>query len=149
MIEPKLQIFIDGIVSYFEQTNDRDVAVGSPYLIEVDDDIATDYTGVIEITGAYTGNCYFSATSGLLRHLILQSGETDTSEDMMLDAVGEIANILTGNARKRLGEEFIISTPEVYIGRNVSQTLTQSRRLYGIPLEWKSQSAILTIHLVH
>lgn len=147
MIEAKIQIFIDGIINYFHETNDREVVVGSPYLIEADDDIATDYTGAIKISGLYAGNCYFSATDDLLRHLILQSGETDTSEVMMVDAVGEIANILTGTARKQLGEDFIISTPEVYIGRNISQTLMQTQRLYGIPLEWKSRSAILTMHL--
>lgn len=149
MIESQLGVFIDGIVNYFYQTNDKEVTVGSPYLVKLDDDIATDYTGAIEISGAYAGNCYFSATTNLLRHLILHSGETDTSEEMMIDTVGEITNILTGNARKELGEEFIISTPEVYVGRNISQTLTKSQRLYGIPLEWKSQSAMLTLHLTH
>ena len=39
----------------------------------------------------------------LLRELLLLQGETDLSESNLLDAVGEIANTLGGNARKIAG----------------------------------------------
>ncbi|MGH1541070.1 MAG: chemotaxis protein CheX [Arenicella sp.] len=146
-LEPKLQIFIDGIIHYFEQTNEKFVKVHSPYLIEEGEEIATDYTGIIDISGAYKGSCYFTATRELLQYLIKQLGETDTSEDMMVDAIGEIANILSGNVRKQLGEEFIISTPRVFIGKNSTMAMENNNRIYGIPLQWKTHSALIGIHL--
>ncbi|MEO0974470.1 MAG: chemotaxis protein CheX, partial [Pseudomonadota bacterium] len=90
MKEEKLKVFIDNIVRYFGHTSDPSVAVGSPYLIDNIEEVDGDYTGTIIISGAYEGACHFTAPSALLRHLILAVGETDTSEPMILDAVGEV-----------------------------------------------------------
>ncbi len=53
MIESKLQIFIDGIVNYFNHTSDKSINVGCSFLLEKGDKIPGDYTGVISISGAY------------------------------------------------------------------------------------------------
>lgn len=147
MKEEKLKIFINSVTGFFNRTNDTDVSVGSPYLTESISDMSSDYTGVIAISGEYAGECYFSAPKVLLRHLILSLGETDTSESMMLDTVGEVANTLSGNARKKLGHNFIISTPRIIKGAVKRPKQESGDRIYVIPLRWKSYKAALGIWL--
>jgi len=88
----------------------------------------------------------FFGTS-LLRHLILSVGETDTSEIMMLDAVGEVANTLSGNARKELGGGFNISAPHITKGLPTIETVGEGHRIYAIPIQWKSYRAMLGVSL--
>lgn len=149
MIEQQLQIFIDSIVNYFNYTDTPSVKVGSPYLIKAINEVRADYTGIISISGSHEGVCYFSAPSILVRHLIMSFGEDDTSEDMMLDAVGEVANTLSGNARKELGSEFIISVPQVVKGTPRMLRQRKTDRMYAIPISWKSYKAILGVGLAH
>ena len=62
-----------------------------------------DYNGIVTFSGAYNGHVIVSMPAQLLKELLLLQGETDLSEGNLLDAVGEIANTLGGNARKALG----------------------------------------------
>ncbi len=146
MKETQLKVFIDGIVNYFHHTSEPTVAVGSPYLIRDLNEISSDYTGTISISGTYEGACHFTAPSALVRHLILSFGETDTSESMITDTVGEVANTLSGNARQKLGRGFNISTPTVSKG-SPSDNNAGENRIYAIPINWKSYKATLGIHL--
>jgi len=147
MKEEKLQIFIDIIVRYFNHTNDPKVKVGSPFLIQDINEITADYTGTIMISGAYEGACHFTAPSALLRHLILSTGESDTSDAMLEDTVGEVANTLSGNARRDLGQKFIISTPRIFKGTPDDEHKNDETRMYAIPISWKSYKAALGIYL--
>lgn len=148
MMENQLKVFIDGVVNYFHHTNDSSVLVGSPYLINDLDEISSDYTGSIAISGSYEGACHFTAPSALVRHLILSFGETDTSESMISDTVGEVANTLSGNARQKLGKGFNISPPKISKGcPNDSPNRAHHSRIYAIPISWKSYRAALGIHL--
>lgn len=147
MIEKKLQVFIDAIVNYFNYTSDRSVEVGSPYLLASKEKVPGDYTGVISISGAYKGCCYFTAPKILLKHLIMSVGEKDTSDQMIIDTVGEVANILSGNARKELGKDFIISVPSVIEGVHENMDLPEDQRIYAIPIKWNSYKALLGICL--
>jgi len=147
MIEKNLKVFVDSIVRYFEHTSDPSVLVGSPYLIDDMQEVSADYTGVISITGDYTGACYFSAPRVLLRHLILSVGESDTSEPMMLDAVGEVANTLSGNVRRELGKKFIISALHIVKGMPKNSSDEDGARIYAIPISWKSYKATLGVCL--
>ena len=147
MKEEKLQVFIDSIVQYFHLTSELSVRVGSPFLVRGIEEISADYTGSIAISGAYDGACHFTAPSALVRHLILSIGETDTSESMIQDTVGEVANTLSGNVRKQLGKQFIISTPTVTKGIPLEINKHSNSRIYAIPINWKSYKAALGIHL--
>lgn len=147
MKEENLRVFLTSIVKYFEHTSDPSVSVGAPYLVDEIKDACKDYTGLISISGDYKGVCYFSAPAVLLRHLILSVGETDTSESMMLDTVGEVANTLSGNARKELGKGFEISAPHITKGLPSIETDDEGTRIYAIPIQWKSYKAMLGISL--
>lgn len=142
-----LAVFIDCITRYFDHLPNQDCSVGSPYLVDETVKIRGDYTGVISISGAYHGNCYFSAPRDLIADVITESGETETSEEMVLDAVGEIANTLSGNARKELGDDFIISVPKVFHGTGAAQLVSdEEQHTYAIPIHWHDHEALLGIH---
>ena len=53
----------------------------------------------------------------------------DTSVDNILDLVGEVANTISGNARKVFGREFLISVP-VMIEGAVDKIYTQTHPLF-------------------
>ena len=145
MSEDKIQIFIDAVVNYFNQTSNTEVTVGAPFLEKNHNPTAMDYTGVIGISGSYKGCVYFTAPKILLKHLILSLGESDTSENNMIDMVGEVANTLSGNARRELGKNFMISVPMVVEGAPSKLHLPRELRSYVIPISWKSYNAAVVI----
>ena len=148
MIDKNLHTFIDGAVNFFNHTgSDIAAKVGSPYLVDSADQINSDYTGCITVSGAYQGFCHFSAPKILLKHLIMSLGETDTSEKMLIDTVGEVANTLSGNAREFLGKDFIISVPEVIKGHLGNTSFNDNQRIYVIPINWNSYKATLSVCL--
>jgi chemotaxis protein CheX len=40
----------------------------------------------------------------MLRHLLISTGELDQSSDSLLDVIGEMANTISGNARRYFGD---------------------------------------------
>src|SRR3954464_5527527 len=116
MSEQTIQVFIDGVVRFFEHTNDKNVKVGTPYLVENETPAAYDVTGIIGISGPYRGCVYFTAPRILLKHLLLSIGETETTNEYLFDLVGEVANTISGNARSSFGREFMISVPAMIEG---------------------------------
>jgi chemotaxis protein CheX len=68
------------------------------------------------VTGRRTGIVYFTAPRGMLIVMLMKMNESDVSHDNLCDLVGEVANTISGNARRDFGKEFIISAPEVLAG---------------------------------
>ncbi|BFM06582.1 chemotaxis protein CheX [Halioxenophilus aromaticivorans] len=149
MSEATLQVFIDGVINYFQHTSDKDVKVGSPYLAENHRPAAFDFTGIIGVSGPYKGTVYFTAPKALLTHLLLAIGEKDTSMENILDLVGEVSNTISGNARSEFGQEFMISVPVVVEGAPSVIHLPKELRSYVIPVYWKAYSAAVVICLEH
>ncbi len=147
MSEETLQVFIDGAVRFFEHTNDKDVKVGTPYLVENVNPAAYDVTGIIGISGPSRGCVYFTAPRILLKHLLLSIGETDTRSENLFDLVGEVANTISGNARSIFGHEFMISVPVMLEGAPTSIHLPTNSRSYVIPIYWKAYHAAVVICL--
>lgn len=147
MSQETLQVFIDGVVRYFHHTNDKEVKLGTPYLVENDNPAAYDVTGIIGISGPYRGCVYFTAPRILLKHLLLSIGELDTSNEHIFDLVGEVANTISGNARSRFGHEFMISVPVMIEGAPNRIHLPHQMRSYVIPVYWKAYHAAVVICL--
>ncbi len=147
MVENTLKVFINGVIRYFQHTNDSDVSVGTPYLVENENPLAFDYTGIIGISGPYRGCVYFTAPRVMLRHLLLSVGEQDTCLENMLDLVGEVANTISGNARSELGRDFMISVPVMIKGAPDQIHLPGGMRSYAIPIYWKAYSSAVVICL--
>ncbi len=148
-MEDKLKIFINSIFYYFDHTCKEPVDIGSPYLVDSMDVIEAEYTALIAITGEYQGVCCFSTPKALLKDVISSVGVSDVSQNMLIDTAGEIANTLSGNARKYLGSNFNISVPIVFKGPPDGSYLPKGAKIYAIPIEWKGTKATLGICLVN
>lgn len=149
MTEETLQIFIDGVIRYFDHIEGSAVIVGTPYLIENDNPASFDITGIIGVTGPYQGCVYFTAPRILIKHLLLKMGENDTSREHVFDLVGEVANTISGNARSQFGKEFNISVPIIIEGAPDGIYLPMDARSYVIPIYWRTYSAAVVICLSH
>ena len=147
MKEQKLQIFVSIITNYFKQFGDEELIVDTPYLLENQQPKVHDYTGVIGISGVQKGVVYFSATSELLHSILDSMGETDKSEDNLVDLVGEVANTIAGNARNEFGPEFHISVPFVCKGSPQSIILPKNGRSFIIPVSWRAQIGEIVVCL--
>lgn len=146
-VEKNFQVFIDGVANYFRQLNDEDIVISTPYLNENHTPIVSDYTGVIGITGNNKGLVYFTAPKPLLEKMLSVMQEADSSEDNLVDLVGEVANTISGNARSQFGPEFNISVPFVFRGQPESINIPKDKPSFVIPLEWKSLTAAIVIYL--
>lgn len=147
MNEKDLNVFIEGAVHYFAHTTGDAAEVGTPYLMNTRNAATKDFTGIIGISGQRKGNVYFTAPSVLVKVLLMSIGETDTSHDNMCDVVGEVANTISGNARREFGANFMISAPVVVSGQDNSIVMSRSVRSYVIPITWRSYEASLVISL--
>lgn len=146
-VEKNFQVFIDSVANYFRQLNDEDIVISIPYLNENHTPIVSDYTGVIGITGNNKGLVYFTAPKPLLEKMLSVMQEADSSEDNLVDLVGEVANTISGNARSQFGPEFNISVPFVFRGQPESINIPKDKHSFVIPLEWKSLTAAIVIYL--
>ena len=109
-------------------------------------DNASIFTGIIGISGARKGIVYFTAPRGMLTVLLMRMQETDTSDENIKDLVGEVANTISGNARRDFGKNFVISVP-VVIAHDAEKLTAPHTRSYVIPINWRTHSAKLVVCL--
>jgi chemotaxis protein CheX len=147
--EDDLKLFVDSVKHYFTVTTRQAPQVTSAYLA-TENMAGFECNGLVSFSGSYNGHVIVSMPARLLRELLLLQHETDLRDDNLLDAVGEIANTLGGNARKQLGQGLEISVPVKFQGYlSESQgTLTRVRkRPYVITLRWNHHSALVCVDL--
>ncbi len=147
MHEGDLQVFIDGTTHYFQQTSQEKATVGTPYLLDTSTSLCYDFTGIIGVAGRRKGCVYFSAPTTMLTHLLTSLGETEISTAYHCDLVGEVANTISGNARKMFGKDFMISVPVVIAGEPERIQLPKNIRSFVIPITWCQHQAALVISL--
>ena len=145
MNESDIKIFIDAVSHYFEQVTRQSASIGAPYLSTHSGLENYDYSGLIGIAGKYRGCIYFTAPRPLLRHLLVTMDVHDHSDENILDMVGEIANTLSGNARKHFGSDFIISVPVSMKGKLDNIRPPSDLLPYVVPVSWNSYRASLII----
>ena len=143
MNEKRVQIFVDGARDYFAAISDTPAEIGTPYLSESIKHDLLDYTGIIGVSGLCRGRLYFSAPSAMLRHLLVTLGEVRVDHTYMADMVGEAANTLSGNSRRELGQDLVISPPTVIEGIPSDHYLPQGLRSLVIPITWQKYRASL------
>ncbi len=64
--------------------------------------------------------------------LLMRMQETDTSDENIKDLVGEVANTISGNARRDFGKNFVISVP-VIIAHDVDKVTAAAQPLLCDP----------------
>lgn len=146
MTESDLKVFVDAVTHYFAQSTREPAAIRAAYLA----DAALPrlhYTGLITVSGRYRGCVHFSAPRPLLHDLLREISEPDASEDNLLDAVGEIANTIAGNARRHFGNALEISVPVSLRGGSESVRATARARPFVILLRWRGHEAVVVVDL--
>lgn len=144
--EAEIRTFVEGTTNYFETAAQQAASVGSPYIVTDGKPGAYEYTGVIGISGTRKGIVYFTAPRGMLTVLLMRMQETDSSDENIKDLVGEVANTISGNARRDFGKDFVISIPTV-VAHDPDQVTAPHARSFVIPINWRTHSAKLVVCL--
>ena len=140
-------MFVDGVLNYFGTTVQQHAECGTPHLALGEAPEISDYTGLIQVSGKRTGLVAFTAPKNMLSVMLLRMQETDMSHENLCDLVGEIANTLSGNARRDFGPQFQISVPEVIAGRRGPLEYPGATRPIVIPIDWRNYHARLIVCL--
>jgi chemotaxis protein CheX len=143
--ENELKLFVESVRRYFQVITRQEPQITSAFLGTGDVD-GHDYNGIVTFSGSYNGHVIVSMPQQLLRELLLLQGETDMSESNLLDAVGEIANTLGGNARKTLGAALQISVPMKLHGSSGIKARVR-KHPYVITLRWAHQPAMVCVDM--
>ena len=143
--ESELKLFVDSVRRYFQVLTRQEPQITSAFL-GTGDVQGHDYNGIVSFSGSYNGSVMVSMPPQLLRELLLLQGETDMSDGNLLDAVGEIANTLGGNARNTLGAGLQISVPlKLHGGSGVRSRVR--KHPYIITLRWNHQPALVCVDM--
>lgn len=146
MNETELKVFIDSVTHYFSHLTDEPAIVRSAYLTDASIP-QLGYTGLITLSGRFRGCVYITATDRLLRKLLRAMRESDVRDENLLDAVGEIANTIAGNARRHFGNSLEISVPETLLGTSDQINNVVRERPFSIVLSWSGQEAVVIVDI--
>jgi chemotaxis protein CheX len=144
-LDTEVGTFIDGVLRYFDSTVQQTPQCGTPYLALDQYPDMFDYTGIIRINGKREGLVAFTAPKSMLSVMLMRMQETDMSHENLCDLVGEIANTLSGNARRDFGHQFNISVPKVVFGRHGAIDYPADARPIVIPIDWRNYHAKLIV----
>jgi len=151
MKQEQLQVFIQGVIEYFNKIAGSQIDVGVPYLKEQGKKVILGYTGVIGISGRMQGGIYITADRNFLMDLLnkIMPG-ANSDENKLTDMIGELANTIAGNAQKTLGKEFNISIPMVLTQSSKDQVHSFEIKAptFVIPFKWSENQAYLVVGLV-
>lgn len=143
-----IRVFCEAASAFFQQTTGSKAAVRTAYLLSGrEPGVWNDYQGLIELSGRYRGTVTFSAPRGLLSHVLLKLGEGDYSDASHRDIVGEIANQMSGYARRHFGEAMEISPPKVIGGSEARPAVGDEAQPFVIPMQWDRYEAHLVVRM--
>lgn len=143
--ESDLRLFVDSVARYFSVTSRTPAQIAAAYLGT--GEVPThDFNGIVSFSGRFTGQVIVSLPAMAVRELLLMQKETDLSESNLLDAVGEIANTLAGNARQTLGSGLEIGVPITLRG-SAGRTPKVRRHPYVISFKWNTYPGLVCVDL--
>ena len=146
--EQEIQVFVEAVNHYFLQITGEKAEISSAFLAQGDALPPTyDFTGLITVSGKYRGCIYFSASRHMLLNLLVAMHEPQRADIFLLDAVGEIANTLAGNARRHFGTSMEISVPVTVQGKCESLQSMVRARPYVVLIKWKQYEASVIVDL--
>ena len=143
--ESDLRLFVDSVTRYFAVTSRTPPLIAAAYL-GTDPIPSHDFNGIVSFSGRFSGQVTVSLPAMAVRELLLIQHETDLSESNLLDAIGEIANTLAGNARQTLGSGLEISVPTSMRGR-AGQPTRSRRHPYVITFRWNTHPGLVCVDL--
>jgi chemotaxis protein CheX len=130
--------FLEATINLFERTFAITPLAGEPYLDEKARKHRWDISAVMVLTGSAIGVVVIRLTKLLSDKLLERSGVTWASEDerqsLVSAMVGEMINIVAGNASSKLnGLDIDISVPLVIQGENHTLSWPDRAPIIGIP----------------
>lgn len=143
--DTELKLFVESVRRYFRVVTKEEPQITSAFL-DTGDVEGFDFNGIVTFSGSYHGHVMVSMPQQLLRELLILQGETDLSDGNLLDAAGEIANTLGGNARKELGSSLEISVPIKLLGASGIRARVRKRPCV-ITLRWNRQPALVVVDM--
>jgi chemotaxis protein CheX len=152
-MEQYIQPFIQVSTQVFKELLNCDLTPDRAYFIGKEAFLDWDISGVIALTGEVRGivaiSMKFSTAEKITR--ILTGTKDEISHADMVDAVGEIVNIIAGNVKKNLEDMFriVISLPKVIHGKAHSVVIPDERtRMLCIPFSiFDNESISLSINI--
>lgn len=142
-----LPVFVQAIMHYFDHITGVPAETETPYLQEGGSDVS-DVTAIIGVSGDMQGCVYYTAPREMLDQLLNFVAEHEPSDELRCDMAGEVANTLSGNARKQLGPGFMISVPVVIQGRPERLVHYKGNACFVIPIRWHGVRSFLKICLM-
>jgi chemotaxis protein CheX len=143
--------FVVGARNVFKTMLDIDLDHDEPFQ-KTSNRTTADVTGVMGFTGDRRGTMSFSVTkSGALAiygKLMREHFQEVTSE--VMDAMGELTNIISGQARKeleRIDLHVMAHVPLVFVGRGVEITLATKGTIMSIPFSFTVDGRTETMSL--
>ncbi|HKL85725.1 MAG TPA: chemotaxis protein CheX [Treponemataceae bacterium] len=119
-MEKYIQPFVDVCENVFRDFIGTELVTQRPYFVDKNDPHDWDISSVIGLTGEARGAVVISMKRNLALKLTgVLTGSTHTEvDDEVVDAIGEIINIIAGNAKRGLEESFrlVISLPTIIRG---------------------------------
>ncbi|MDR2758622.1 MAG: chemotaxis protein CheX [Spirochaetaceae bacterium] len=150
-MEKYIQPFIGICKNVFKEIAGCELSADRPYFAEKETVNDWDISAVIGITGEARGAVVISMKTPLALLLtdILTGSKHTELDDEVVDAIGEIVNIIAGNVKKDLEESFrlIISLPTIIQGKEHMITWPSGRtRIICIPFNaFENQVFVLSV----
>ncbi len=119
-MEKYIQPFVDVCVNVFKEFIGTELVTERPHFADKNDPHEWDVSAIIGLTGEARGAVVISMKKALACRLTgtLTGAEHKDLDDEVVDAIGEIINIIAGNAKRGLEESFrlVISLPTIVRG---------------------------------
>lgn len=117
-----INAFIEGAVDVIKIMAFIDSTPGRPYL-KTDLVARGDFSGLITFSGSVTGSLALSFSEPCLLKIVanMLGNDKETAAGMLQNAAGELTNMISGDARKRLQSQGLIiyaDIPKVLSGKN-------------------------------
>jgi chemotaxis protein CheX len=130
--------FLTAALNLFSGMFAIDAQAGSPYLMEESGKHRWEISGILGLTGDYQGIVAFRLPRLLADKMLEKSGIVTKSEEERQETVygmiGEMTNIIAGNASSSIAHATIdISPPVVILGENHHIAWPKTMPVVGIP----------------
>lgn len=141
--------FLDAAVNVLKTMAMVDPVPGKPFLKRHSSAMG-DVSGIIGITGQARGSMSISFSESCITAIVgnLFGTVVNGVNDEVRDAVGEITNMICGDARRRLERENISlqsGTPTVIAGKNHSVTHISQGPMLAIPFETQNGPFVIEV----
>jgi chemotaxis protein CheX len=145
--EEIMRFFIWSIWRYYHSITGEEPTIETPYIYNGQDEFLA-YNGVINVSGNMKGLVTVSLSPNQLEEVAnFYSGYEKGNSKFLLDLIGEICNTVSGNVRKFLGEEFVISTPKTFSEYNSATASTHNSASFVFPITWKEHRSYIIVTL--